>query len=131
MDINKNKCLALGFSDEFYKVLKADRFPVQDEYYLLLINEDKTVEIPLRFVNTVICPEKVNINFPINCNNVVTCGMGLRCTVSFSSVGDDSAVLSVSRKIENLLPCEVRVDLKNNLSLYENIVYNTVRLLNT
>ena len=129
MDTSKNNCLALGFSEEFYKILKADRVPQKEEYYLLLINEDKIADIPIRFAHTVLCPEKVNITFPITCNNVVTCGMGMRCSVSFSSVGENSAVLSVSRKIENLLPCEIRVELKKNLSLYENIVYNTVRLL--
>ena len=130
MDTSKNNCLALGFSEEFYKILKADRVPQKEEYYLLLINEDKTADIPIRFAHTVLCSEKVNITFPITCNNVVTCGMGMRCSVSFSSVGENSAVLSVSRKIEDLLPCEIRVELKKNLSLYENIVYNTVRLLN-
>ena len=130
MDISRSDCLALGFSNEFYGIVTADKVPAKEKYLLLLLNEEAACEIPVSFASTVVCPDKISVTGVLRCENIITCGMSARSTLSFSSVGEDTAVLSLSRKIGDTFPCEIRVSLFKNLSIYENLVINAVRLLN-
>ena len=130
MDTSKNNCLALGFSEEFHRVITADKAPEKNKYLLLLINEENACKIPIGFAATVVCPDKISVTGVLRCENIITCGMSARSTLSFSSVGEDTAVLSVSRKVGNLSPCETVVTINKKMSLYENLVINAVRLLN-
>ncbi len=132
MDISTSDCLAIGFSNEFLNTIrfKTDVFPLKDEYNILLIGEDGTVERGVRKAETVICPGKINLPFAIGCNRVITCGMRQSDTLSFSCIDGDRAVLSLTRTVGKAFPGEVGVRYRKELTLYENLVYHALRLIN-
>lgn len=132
MDINMNDCLAIGFSDAFHKALnfKADTSPSKNEYTLLLVGEDGVFERGVCKAETVICPGRINLPFAVRCSRVITCGMRPSDTLSFSCIDDDRAVLALTRIIGKAFPGEVGVRYRNELTLYENLVYQALRLIN-
>lgn len=132
MDINMNDCLATGFSDAFHKAInfKADTFPAKNEYTLLLVGEEGNFEPGVKRAETVICPGKINLPFAVRCVRVVTCGMRPGDTLSFSCIDGDRAILSLARIVGKAYPGEVGVKYRNELTLYENLVYQALRLIN-
>ncbi|MGM9658871.1 MAG: hypothetical protein ACI3W9_07795 [Eubacteriales bacterium] len=131
MDTSTNSCLAVGFSKEFLDRLPlcADTEPRKAEYELLLIGESGEFHGKLERAETVVCPRRVTLDRPLPCSMAVTCGMTEDCTVSFSSISENSALLSLSRPFSGRRPCDVRVKLRQGVSVYENLVLQAVRIL--
>ena len=81
----------------------------------------------------VLCPQDGNCKGSIECNGVISCGMSRRSTVSFTSIGEQKAMLAVNRSIRagNRLTeqCEMHCPFDRNLSIYENLVLSAIRLL--
>ncbi|HBR30738.1 MAG TPA: hypothetical protein DD733_01510, partial [Clostridiales bacterium] len=81
----------------------------------------------------VICPQSLELGGKIKCNGVITCGMNTRCTLSFSSIAYDKALLSVNRRIDHrnrsILQCEKHVDYYECLTVYENLVLQGLQIL--
>ena len=61
-----------------------------------------------------------------NLESAVSCGMSLVDTVTFTSIRENSAVISVRRTIVvndiTLFPCELPCSFDNNIGLFQNIV---------
>lgn len=131
MGISTNDCLAVGFSKEFLILMEpgVDIFPQKEKYGLLLLGETGTMCGAVNAADTLICPGKIFLPFAVECRQVITCGMRQTDTLSFSCINDDRAVLSLSRSVENTQPGEVCVRFRKNLSVYENLVYQALRLV--
>ncbi len=67
----------------------------------------------------------------INCVSAVSAGMGSKATLCFSSIGDETATLSVNREVdffgEIIEPGEITVGFDKSLSIYENMVYGFLK----
>lgn len=132
MDININDCLAVGFSEGFLNTIpyKSDTVPKKSKYSLLLINEGCVINSLIYKAETVICPCIIAIRQPIKCNRIITCGMRPSATLSFSCIGEDRAILSLTRMVGKANPGEVGVRYRQDLTVYENLVYQALRLIN-
>ena len=68
----------------------------------------------------------------INCLSAVSAGMGSKASLSFSSLEEESGVMSVNRNVDfsgkTIYPCEVKIPLFGELSLYENLVHGFLSL---
>jgi hypothetical protein len=56
--------------------------------------------------------------------------MDSKSTLSFSCVNNGKAMLSLSRTVNGIEPCEIYINIKEELSLYENLVIQALRILN-
>ncbi len=130
MGINTSDCLAFGMSDRFMQMVSAEAFPSKNEYALLILNENGVLNTDVEKVNTLICPSRINVGTPLSCKQIITCGMSADSTVSFSCIEDRRALLSVARTVNGIQPGEVYVKYRKELSVYENLALQTLRLLN-
>lgn len=130
MDINTNDCLALGMSESFLRAVRADTEPTKKEYSLLILSDVGVTDTGIEKANTVICPQRLELVTPVRCQRVITCGMSANSTVSFSCIDGSRALLSLSRNVGGTEPGEVYVIYRKELSVYENLVFQALRLLN-
>lgn len=81
----------------------------------------------------VVCPQSIKLAGKIKCKSIITCGMNTRCTLSFSSISYDKALLSVNRRIDmgqkSIHQCERPVDYYEQLTVYENLVLQSLSIL--
>jgi len=81
----------------------------------------------------IICPPSIKLHGKVKCNSVITCGMDNKCTLSFSSIDYDKALLSINRridlKIKSIHQCEKPVDYYEVLTVYENLVIQALSIL--
>ncbi|HAN20916.1 MAG: hypothetical protein A2Y15_02870 [Clostridiales bacterium GWF2_36_10] len=105
----------------------------RNEYDIIVIGEsggDLTGEISCNYI---ICPQSMKINGRIKSKSVITCGMNTRCTLSFSSIAYDKALLSINRRIDlesrSIHQCEKPVDYYEPLTVYENLVVQGLNIL--
>lgn len=117
-------------SKAFMSAVGADSTPKKDKYELLILNESGILNINIKEADTVVCPPCVTVGTPVLCKTVITCGMSPESTLSFSCIEEDRALLSLSRNVNRLQPGEVYVKYRKELSLYENLALQAVRLLN-
>jgi len=103
------------------------------EYDIIVMGEsgsDIVGEISCGFI---ICPQSMKLNGRIKCKSVITCGMNTRCTLSFSSIAYDKALLSINRRIDleekSIHQCEKPVDYYEPLTVYENLVLQALNIL--
>ncbi len=96
---------------------------------IAIIGENAAEKAAVKALMVFIPDSIVNANI-ISCVSAVSAvsaGMGPKATLSFSSIGDETAVLSVNREVDffgNIIcPCEIRVNFVKSLSVYENMVY--------
>jgi len=93
---------------------------------IAIIGENAAEKAAVKALMVFIPDSIVNSNI-ISCVSAVSAGMGPKATLSFSSIGDETAVLSVNREVDffgNIIcPCEIRVNFIKSLSVYENMVY--------
>ena len=88
---------------------------------------------PLR-AKTVLCPTSAIVGGNVSCENVISCGMDHRSTLSLSCIGDNDCMLTVGRTImlpngKELQPCELKRPYHNDLSVDDNILLLGVELL--
>lgn len=80
----------------------------------------------------VFVPESLTDIGNINCLSAVSAGMGSKASLSFSSLEEESGVMSVNRNVDfsgkTIYPCEVKIPLFGKLSLYENLVHGFLSL---
>lgn len=119
----------MGFSNCFLKYIDATHTVDKSEYKVLLIGESGRVEYNISKADTIICPSKITVSSPIKCTRIISCGMNPACTLSFSCIGKEKALLSLNRTLNGIPPGEVYVKLKKDLSVYDNLVYQALRLL--
>lgn len=81
----------------------------------------------------IICPQSVQLSGKIKCSGIITCGMNTRCTLSYSSIDYDKALLSVNRRIDledkSIHQCEKPVAYYEPLTVYENLVLQGLSIL--
>ena len=88
-----------------------------------------------RDVNTCVCPSFrfFDVVNSIRVKSAVSCGMCERDSVTFSSIGDEDAVVCFKRTIcffdKQFEPCEFCVKFDRKRSLYSNLVLGTLRFL--
>lgn len=65
--------------------------------------------------------------------NAISCGMSSKDSVTYSSIGEERALICIQRKIIFLdkvyEPCEFPVFLHKNISEYQNLIVGTLRYL--
>jgi hypothetical protein len=105
----------------------------KDDYNIIVIGEagsELDGNISCRFI---ICPQNIKLSGKIKCTGIVTCGMNTRCTLSYSSIDYDKALLSVNRRIDldgrSIHQCEKPVDYYEPLTVYENLVLQGLYIL--
>ncbi|MBP3387257.1 MAG: hypothetical protein J6L23_01860 [Clostridia bacterium] len=86
------------------------------------------------YAKTVICPTSTTVGGALSCENVISCGMDHRSTLSLSYIGDNDCLLTVCRtiKLQNgktLQPCELKRPYCNDMSVDDNILLLGVRLV--
>ena len=104
-------------------------FGGEKECRILILNEQGVYTGDVEYADTVICPSEVSVLHKLKCNRVITCGMDSKSTLSFSCLNNGKAMLSVSRTVNGIEPCEVYINIKEELSLYENLVVQALRIL--
>lgn len=97
-------------------------------------SEHIVLDEPLR-AKTILCPTTLTVGGVVSCENVISCGMDHRSTLSLSCIGDNDCMLSVSRAVKlpngrTLQPCELKRPYCNDMSVDDNILLLGVRLLN-
>ena len=102
----------------------------QKECGILILSEQGIYTGEIEYADTVICPASVSIRHKLKCNRVITCGMDSKSTLSFSCVNNGKAMLSLSRTVNGIEPCEIYINIKEELSLYENLVIQALRIIN-
>lgn len=138
--MNNKKAVLYGFKKSFAGYLKAEFEnldfeidPVSDEGELLIINENTVLSQSEIKTKILIHPETNEGNTEIYCDIAISAGMSEKCTVNFSSIEYDSAMLSVNREIEcngkKLLPGEFQVDYIEEMTIYENLIINILEII--
>ena len=68
-----------------------------------------------------------------NVNTVVSCGMCALDSVTFSSIGDDTALVCIRRRIVScgkvFEPCEFKTNFSLRHGVYQNLVFSLLRFL--
>lgn len=104
-----------------------------NEYDIIVMGETGSDTVGDLTCGTIICPQSMKLNGRIKCKNVITCGMNTRCTLSFSSITYDKALLSINRRIDleagSIHQCEKPVDYYEPLTVYENLVLQGLNIL--
>jgi hypothetical protein len=81
----------------------------------------------------IICPQNIQLSWKIKCSGIITCGMNTRCTLSYSSIDYDKALLSINRRIDledkSIHQCEKPVEYYEPLTVYENLVLQGLNIL--
>ncbi len=81
----------------------------------------------------IICPQNIQLSGKIKCSGIITCGMNTRCTLSYSSIDYDKALLSINRRIDledkSIHQCEKPVEYYEPLTVYENLVLQGLNIL--
>ena len=96
-------------------------------------SENITLQKPLH-AKTVLCPTSATVGGVVSCDNVISCGMDHRSTLSLSYIGDNDCLLTVGRTItlqngKTLQPCELKRPYCNDMSVDDNILLLGVRLV--
>lgn len=96
-------------------------------------SEHITLREPLR-ARTVLCPTSTTVGGVVSCENVISCGMDHRSTLSLSYIGDNDCLLTVCRTItlqsgKKLQPCELKRPYCNDMSVDDNILLLGARLI--
>lgn len=117
-------------SESFLRVVRADTQPCRKEYKLLILNENGVLDTNIEKADAVICPSRLTVNTPLRCTRIITCGMSADSTVSFSCIEENRALLSLAREVNGILPGEVYVNFRKELSVYENLALQAARILN-
>lgn len=118
-------------SKSFLRAVHADIIPRKKEYKLLILNENGVLNTNIEKADTVICPTRVYADTPLSCNSIITCGMSADSTLSFSCIDGHRALLSLSREVNGYRPGEVYVNFRTEMSVYENLALQAVRIINT
>lgn len=137
MENNTHSILLSGFQPPFLEFARQlfsfDIDLFNEKYDILVMGEsggDIKKDIECRYV---ICPQSMKLDGIIKCRNVITCGMNTRCTLSFSSIDFNKALLSVNRRIDleqkSIHQCERPVDYYEPLTVYENLVLQGLTIL--
>ena len=103
------------------------------EYFIIVLGEAGYGLADELVCDYIICPQSLELSGRIKCSSVITCGMNTRCTLSFSSIDGDKALLSVNRRIDfgekSIHQCERPVDYYEAFSAYENLVLQGLTIL--
>ncbi|MBR5459265.1 MAG: hypothetical protein IKV53_00215 [Clostridia bacterium] len=107
-------------------------------------NEEATVDVLIvdgganldrfrqRRVNTCLCPSSryFDVIASMRVNSAVSCGMRERDSVTFSSIGEESAMVCLKRRVNFLDrefdPCEFKVPFDRGRGLYANLALGTL-----
>lgn len=115
-----------GCSGYFTKKISAQGFTAtkgKADISVLGENWDTDDKIDAKIV---FVPENIGQINIVNCVSLVSAGMGGKATLSFSSINDDTAVLSVSRQVDlggkTASIGEVKTPFDLKLSIYENLI---------
>lgn len=119
---------------EFSKQLFDYETEIKKSYYDFIVMGETGSKVNFNIsCGIAICPQSLKLNGKIKCGGVVTCGMNTRCTLSFSSIDYDKALLSINRRIDfdrnSIQQCEKPVDYYESLTIYENLVLQALNLL--
>jgi len=88
-----------------------------------------------RRINTCFCPSArfYDVINSMYVKSAVSCGMRERDSVTFSSIGEDNAMVCIKRKVSFLdrvfEPCEFRVSFDRKRGLYTNLALGTLGYL--
>lgn len=134
---NTLNILLSGFKPPFlefaHQLFNFETKIISNNYNIIVMGEsgsDLTGEISCSYI---ICPQSMKLSGKIKCKSVITCGMNTRCTLSFSSITYDKALLSINRRIDldgkSIHQCEKPVDYYEPLTIYENLVLQGLSIL--
>ncbi|PKM61788.1 MAG: hypothetical protein CVU97_06740 [Firmicutes bacterium HGW-Firmicutes-21] len=105
----------------------------QKDYKIIVIGESGGAVATDLSCGYIICPQSMELDGRIKCGGIITCGMDIKCTLSFSSIDYDKALLSINRRIDfddkSIHQCEKPVDYYEQLSVYENLVLQGLNIL--
>lgn len=128
--------LFLGFGASFLNKMDSCRYdvvPKKSFYDIIAVSEKGNFEPCHVSGGVLFCPQNSFLAEGIRCPVCVTCGMSRMCTLSFSSVRYDSAMLSLSRRIDgrgfSLLQGDCNVKYDSGLTLYENLVSSGLEMI--
>ena len=104
-----------------------DLFPKENNYDVIAIGEKGCTFMPVNVSGDVVfCPYEKPLPHKICCESLIDCGMNEKCSLTFSSVGDESAMLCISRDIlykgKRIEQSEKSFTLIPKSTLYDNIV---------
>jgi hypothetical protein len=105
----------------------------KDYYHIIAIGETGSELDGNISCGFIICPQSMKLSGKIKCNGIITCGMNTRCTLSYSSIDYNKALLSVNRRIDlddrSIHQCEKPVEYYEPLTVYENLVLQGLYIL--
>lgn len=134
---NTPDILLSGFHAPFIKFAsQLFRFETanQKDYYRIIAIGETGSELDGNIsCGYIICPQNIQLSGKIKCGGIITCGMNTRCTLSYSSIDYDKALLSINRRIDledkSIHQCEKPVEYYEPLTVYENLVLQGLSIL--
>lgn len=120
----------IGFASQLFQFDTEKR---KDYYRIIAIGETGSELDGNISCGFIICPQNIQLSGKIKCSGIITCGMNTRCTLSYSSIDYNKALLSINRRLDldgrSIHQCEKPVEYYEPLTVYENLVLQGLSIL--
>ena len=127
------RILLCNFDERFNEYVQGlylgfvDLSPNEKNYDVIAIGEKGCPFMSVKVNGDVVfCPHEKPLPNQISCESLIDCGMNEKCSLTFSSVGDENAMLCINRDIlykgKRIEQSEKNFTLIPKLTLYDNIV---------